>query len=69
MSSIALRVKKHRDHLRSLGFRPIQIWVPDTRRKGFMEECKRQSKLIRNDREEIDTLDFIASVSDHEGWI
>lgn len=27
------------------GLRPVQIWVPDTRRPGFEQECRRQSLL------------------------
>ena len=32
------RVRKHRDALRQSGLRPLQIWVPDTRRAGFEDE-------------------------------
>ena len=39
------RVQKHREALRRAGLRPVQIWVPDTRRAGFAEECRRQSQL------------------------
>ena len=39
------RVRKRRDALRDAGLRPVQIWVPDTRRPGFAEECRRQSRL------------------------
>lgn len=39
------RVKKHRDALRMAGLRPVQIWVPDTRRPDFAEECRRQCLL------------------------
>ncbi len=39
------RVQKHRDALRMAGLRPVQIWVPDTRRPNFAEECRRQSRL------------------------
>jgi hypothetical protein len=31
------RVRKHRESLRARGLRPIQIWVPDTRKPGFRE--------------------------------
>lgn len=37
--------KRHRDELRAAGLRPVQIWVPDTLRPGFAEECRRQSRL------------------------
>lgn len=40
------RVRKRRDALRAAGLRPVQIWVPDTRRPGFTEECRRQSRVI-----------------------
>ncbi|WP_295590633.1 antitoxin MazE family protein [uncultured Lamprocystis sp.] len=39
------RVQKHRDALRMAGLRPVQIWVPDTRRPDFAEECRRQSLI------------------------
>lgn len=40
------RVQKRRDAMRAAGLRPIQIWVPDTRRPGFAEECRRQSRIV-----------------------
>jgi len=45
-SSTARRVQKRRDALRAAGLRPVQIWVPDTRRPGFSEECRRQARLV-----------------------
>jgi hypothetical protein len=43
---VSQRVQKRRDALRAAGLRPVQIWVPDTRRPGFAEECRRQSRLV-----------------------
>lgn len=43
---ISQRVQKRRDALRAAGLRPVQIWVPDTRRPGFAEECRRQSLAV-----------------------
>ena len=40
------RVQKHRESLRAAGLRPMQMWVYDTRRPGFAEECRRQSLLV-----------------------
>lgn len=62
------RVRKYRDSLRAAGLRPIQIWVPDTRKKGFAEECRRQSLLVANDPQEAEVLSWIEDVSDTEGW-
>ena len=44
--SSAARVRKRRAALRKQGLRPVQIWVPDTRQPGFLEECRRQSRLV-----------------------
>jgi hypothetical protein len=67
-SSTSDRVQKHRDALRAAGLRPIQLWVPDTRRPGFEEECRRQSLSVRGDPLERETLDWIAQVADQDGW-
>ncbi|MDP4024271.1 antitoxin MazE family protein [Methylobacterium sp. NEAU 140] len=42
---VTRRVQKRRDVLRAAGLRPVQIWVPDTRRPGFADECRRQSRV------------------------
>ena len=44
-TSVNRRVWKHRLALREAGLRPVQIWVPDTRKPGFSEECRRQGLL------------------------
>ncbi|NMM38350.1 MAG: antitoxin MazE family protein [Glaciimonas sp.] len=64
----AERVQKHRAGLRAAGLRPVQIWVPDTRRSGFAEECRRQSLLLQGDAQEADTLDWLAAAAHTEGW-
>lgn len=40
------RVRKRRDALRAAGLRPLQIWVPDTRRAEFADECRRQAMMV-----------------------
>jgi len=62
------RVKKRREALRSAGLRPVQIWVPDTRRPGFAQEARRQSLLLRDDPQEQDTLKWIDEVADTQDW-
>ena len=46
VTPVTQRVRKRRDALRAAGLRPVQIWVPDTSRPGFAEECRRQSLLV-----------------------
>ena len=59
--SSAERVERRRAKLRAAGLRPVQVWVPDTRVPGFAEECRRQSRLVR-DRE------TDASRAEDEAW-
>ncbi len=68
MAGVVERVQKHRASLRKAGMRPVQIWVPDTRREGFAEECQRQSALIKNDQHEKEVLRFLDESADREGW-
>ena len=68
-SNVAHRVKQHRDGLRAAGLRPLQIWVPDTRRPGFAEECRRQSLAPRDDPHERETLVWLeAAAAETEDW-
>ncbi|WP_422446434.1 MULTISPECIES: antitoxin MazE family protein [unclassified Endozoicomonas] len=62
------RVESHRETLRQAGLRPLQIRVPDTRIKGFGLECQRQSAMLKSDKLERDTMDWIEQTSDDEGW-
>lgn len=63
------RVQRHRDALRAAGLRPVQIWVPDNRRAGFADECRRQARAVAaadaDDRGLDDFLD--ASLADLVG--
>jgi hypothetical protein len=63
-ATLSERVRAHRQNLRAAGLRPIQIWVPDTRRPGFAEECARQSRVICESHAEGDLLDFIEQTAD-----
>ncbi len=57
-TSLSERVQKHRNRLRAAGMRLVQIWVPDTRRETFAMECQRQSRLLKNDAHEAQSLDW-----------
>ena len=67
-ASTTERVRKRRLALRAAGLRPVQIWVPDTRRDGFAAECHRQSMALRGDSLETDTLAWLAEAADSSGW-
>ena len=69
-ASVAARVQKRRDALRKAGLRPVQIWVPDTRRPDFAAECRRQSRLAaKADRADRALQKFMdAALADVDGW-
>jgi hypothetical protein len=68
-SQVAERVRKHRAGLRKAGLRPVQIWVPDTRRRGFAAECLRQSQLLRRAPAEKEVLEWLEEAAQEiEGW-
>jgi len=53
-------VKKHREALRQAGLRPVRLWVPDMRRPGFDDECRRQSLVVAQaDRRETNLNEFM----------
>jgi len=67
---VAERVQKRRTALRMAGLRPVQIWVPDTRRPNFAAECRRQSKLAAQaDLADVGMMEFMdAALADVDGW-
>ena len=69
-ASTRARVQKHRDGLRAAGLRPVQIWVPDTRRAGFAAECARQAAVMAEaDRGNSELMaDIEAALGDAADW-
>lgn len=69
-SNVNARVQKRRDALRMAGLRPVQIWVPDTRRPDFGEECRRQCRLVAQaDIADADMRQFMDQApADVDGW-
>lgn len=59
----------YRIKMKKLGFRQINLWVPDTRSRHFRKECRRQSQLASAaDRaERIDEL-LDGAAGSVEGW-
>jgi hypothetical protein len=62
------RVRKHRESLRARGLRPIQIWVPDTRRPGFAEEARRQCLAANDPVHDKELFDFMDAVLADTKW-
>lgn len=70
MAHVNSRVQKHRDALRMAGLRPVQIWVPDTRRPNFTEECRRQSRLVAEADKADTAMQHLMdeALADLDGW-
>ena len=67
---VAERVRKSRMALRAKGLRPVQIWVPDTRRPELATECRRQAAMVAEaDRQDHEIGSFIdAALADTDSW-
>ncbi|MGH8272672.1 MAG: antitoxin MazE family protein [Gammaproteobacteria bacterium] len=52
------------------GLRPVQIWVPDTRRPNFAAECRHQCRLAAEaDGADVDMQHFMdQALADMDGW-
>jgi hypothetical protein len=59
-----VKVREHRERLRSRGLRPIQIWVPDVRAPTFRAEAHRQSLAVASSTHAREDQSFIDAVSD-----
>jgi hypothetical protein len=57
------KVRRHREGLRELGLRPVQIWVPDTRSPAFAEEARRQSAAIAASEHAMEDQAFVDAIS------
>ncbi|WP_130865672.1 antitoxin MazE-like protein [Acidipropionibacterium timonense] len=57
------RVRDHRRRMRARGYRLVQIWVPDVRTPGFVDEAHRQSELMAVNDQETDDEDFVEAIS------
>ena len=63
MASTRERVQQHREKLRKLGLRPVQIWVPDVRAPEFAAEAHRQSAVLAASEREEDDQAFVDAIS------
>jgi hypothetical protein len=59
-----MKVREHRERLRRLGLRPIEIWVPDVRVPAFHSEAHRQSLAVASSAHAGEDQAFIDAVSD-----
>jgi len=58
------RVREHRARLRQEGLRPVQLWVPDTRRDEFRAEAERESRLANEALDHDDVMAWLDYLSE-----
>lgn len=58
------KVRAHRERLRRLGLRPIQIWVPEVRSAAFAAEARRQSLAVARSRHARSDQAFIDAIAE-----
>jgi hypothetical protein len=58
------KVRAYRERLRQQGLRPVQIWVPDVRTRGFAIKAHRQSLAVATSRAARDDQQFIDDISE-----
>ena len=51
--------------MRAAGLRPIQIWVPDVRAKGFRAKLRRQVAAL-DPKHEAETMDFMEAAAESD---
>ena len=59
------RMATYRQRMSAAGLRPVQIWVPDTRKPDFAEICRRQARAVAaSDPAGDELMQFVAHVND-----
>lgn len=61
---LPVKFQEHRERLRALGLRPIEIWVPDVRASSFKSEAHRQSLAVAQSARAREDQAFIDATSD-----
>jgi hypothetical protein len=62
------RVRQHREALRAKGLRPVQVWIPDTRRPEITAEYRSQLQAIANDDRDREMLGWLEGIAYTDGW-
>lgn len=63
MSTSTKRASEFRQRMRSRGFRPVQVWVPDVRSARFAAEARRESRALAEADRRSDDMDFVEAIS------
>jgi len=63
------RYQRFRSKRKAQGMKELRLWVPDPSVAGFKKEALRQSRLVSEQTEEREALEFIESAAQSiEDW-
>jgi len=64
-----LVVVRHREKMKSLGYKNFNTWILDTNNKDLVKKIKKECKSIRGSREEQEVIQFLECTAEQiEGW-
>jgi len=58
------KVRAHRERMRAQGLRPVVIWAPETRSPEFIEQVRREARLIAESPHEAEDQAFVDAISE-----
>ena len=61
--SVAERVSVYRDKMRARGFRPVQIWLPDTRLERVTTQIAEQGRRVAQADRRDGTLEWLDAIN------
>ena len=63
MSTSTQRARQYRERMRSRGYRPVQVWVPDIRSAAFAAEAHREALALAEADRHSDDMEFVEAIS------
>lgn len=57
-----MRAPSYRARMRAAGYRPVQIWVPDTRNPEIAERIRAEARALAQQSDNDDVMDWIEAV-------
>ena len=62
------RMAAYRRRMRAAGFRPVQLWLPDTKSPKFIAECRRQAQAIAKAESKPGGDELMRWIEEHYEW-
>ena len=67
-SAGAERVRRHREKMKTMGLKPVTLWVPDVDSPEFKARVAKAVEVINADEESRRVLEGMLELSDFSDW-